>query len=144
MICLGCGRDIPWDGRGAFCYTCSCGATVFVGDRGLALPASLGLGLARGKALGHMDNYIGVDPYTSEQKRNFIRLLRTRGAIWSWECPACQMQDCPFRQLCPRYSSQTPDDRAVIAEYCRTVRHQDCPRYRELKEQVVAIEATPD
>jgi hypothetical protein len=26
----------------------------------------------------------------------------------------------------------------------RVVRHQDCPRYRELKEQVVAIEATTD
>ena len=142
MICLGCGRDIPWDGRGTFCYTCFCGATVFVGDRGLALPVSLGLGLARGRALAHMDNYVGVSSYPSEQKRDFIRLLRARGATWSWECAECREKGrCPFRQLCPVFNSQTPNDRSVVAEYCGTVRHTDCPRYRDLKDQVVAIEA---
>ena len=144
MTCLGCGRSIPWDGQGTFCYTCFCGATVFVGDRGLALPASLGMALAQGKVSGHLDYYLGVSSYTSELKRGFIQALRARGATWSWECPECRVKGrCPFRWQCPRFTSLSPDDKAVVAEVCMTVRHTDCPRYQGLRDEVAAIEANP-
>ena len=98
MICIGCDRDIGWDGKGTFCYTCGCGATVFVGDQGLALPASLVM--AREKNLGHIDYYVGVSAHNSEQKGDFIRLLRARGLTWSWECAECREKRCPFRWQC--------------------------------------------
>ena len=113
---------------------------MFVGDCGLALPASLGLGLARGKQLAHLDYYVGLSSHTSEQKNDFIRLLRARGAIWSWECPDCREGRCPFRWHCPRFESRSPDDKAVVAEVCVTVRHTDCPCYTELRHQVMALE----
>ena len=152
MNCLGCGRNIGWDGKGRFCYTCGCGATVFVGDHGLALPASLGMAIARGnlvvsmaqqKNLAHLDYYVGVSAHDSEQKRDFIRALRARGHTWSWECAECRGKRCPFRWQCPRFNSPAPDDRAVTREICVTVRHQDCTHYQELRNQVAAIERSP-
>ncbi len=145
MTCLGCGRDIPWDGRGSFCYTCTCGATVFVGDSCLTLPASLGLGLAQGKELAHLSYYVGLSSDANELKRHFIGFLRTRGATWPWECSECLVQRCPFITFrCDRPFSPNLDDKALAKEFCGGKRHQDCSRYRELKEQVVAIEATTD
>lgn len=140
MTCLGCGRSIPWSGQGTLCYTCPCGATVFVGDSGLALPASLGLGLARGWELGHLDYYVGVSSYASEQKQDFIRLLRDRGATWSWECAECRLGRCPFRWQCPRFDSPASDDRAVVHEICVTARHLDCLYYQDLKQELAAME----
>jgi len=88
--CLGCGRDIPWDGVEMFCYTCPCGALVFYQGENVFPPASLVLKLGKGEELSHIDYYLGKSSYTSPEKEVFYNSLRERGAIWSWECPECR------------------------------------------------------
>jgi len=90
MKCLGCDRDIPWDGEGLFAYTCPCGATVFYDEKGLAVPASLVRALYEGRPLPHIDYYVGISDHMSEIKKEFIAELRRRGAVWSWECGECR------------------------------------------------------
>lgn len=141
LECVGCGRDIGWDGRGTLCYTCPCGATVFWSPDGtVAYPGSLVLGVARGHGLHHLDYYVGVSAHSSPEKTALIRRLRSLGSVWPWECEECRSSPCPFRWQCSRFSRPSGDDEAVVAEICVTGRHLDCIRYTELRDSVVASE----
>jgi len=65
MKCLGCGTQINWNGNGAFCYTCLCGATVFYDEKveEVAVPASLITALKKGRELPHIVYYLGKSSY---------------------------------------------------------------------------------
>ena len=89
--CVGCGRDIGWNGEGIFCYTCPCGATLFAKkNHQFAFPASLIIALHEGRELPHIDYYLGFSNHVSEEKEEAYKFLREHGAIWSWECPQCK------------------------------------------------------
>jgi len=91
MRCLGCNREIPWNGRGVLAYTCSCGAKVFYDEtQRLYYPLSLMMCLLHGEPLPHIDYYLGKSSFWSPLKEKFYELLRSKGAIWSWECPKCR------------------------------------------------------
>ncbi|MFA5186468.1 MAG: hypothetical protein WC551_08335 [Patescibacteria group bacterium] len=98
MKCLGCDRAIPWNGEGAFCYTCPCGATVFYRDEPttLMMPMSLSRYLMvlhrglKGPAPGHIDRYVGTSPHTSQLKSIFVEFLQHIGLVWMKDCPQCQ------------------------------------------------------
>jgi DNA-directed RNA polymerase subunit RPC12/RpoP len=89
--CVGCGRPIPWDGRGLFAYTCPCGANAFADEEGnIVWPLSLHMALAEGREPPHIDHYVGRSNRVSELKERAIAFLRSKGARWSWECPECR------------------------------------------------------
>jgi predicted RNA-binding Zn-ribbon protein involved in translation (DUF1610 family) len=89
--CVGCGRPIPWDGRGLFAYTCPCGANAFADEEGnVAWPLSLHMALDEGREPPHIDHYVGRSNHVSELKERAIAFLRSKGARWSWECPECR------------------------------------------------------
>jgi len=93
MRCLGCNREISWDGRGIFAYTCPCGARVFYDEtnpKQIYYPVSLAISLLRGHPLPHIDYYLGKSSFWSHLKQQFYEFLRSKGAIWSWECPECR------------------------------------------------------
>lgn len=93
MKCLGCDRAIAWDGRGIFCYTCPCGATIFYDEeKGLAPPASLVIALHESRELPHIDYYLGKSNHWSKLKQEMYEFLRSKGAIWSWECEQCKQR----------------------------------------------------
>ena len=89
--CIGCGRSIPWDGKGLFSYTCGCGATIFANDEHIpALPASLVLAIHAGRKPAHIDYYLGISNYASAEKQWMYEELKKHGAVWSWECEECK------------------------------------------------------
>lgn len=88
--CVGCGRIIPWNGRGVFAYTCPCGARLFAGPKGYSLPASLIFGVPNGKELPHIDYYLGISDFVSAEKTKALEELKKAGCIWSWDCPKCK------------------------------------------------------
>lgn len=89
MKCLGCDREIAWDGKGLFAYTCPCGATVFYDEeKGLALPASLFT--LDPENPPHIDYYLGKSNYWSKRKQEMYEYLKSQGAVWSWQCPKCR------------------------------------------------------
>lgn len=91
MKCLGCDREIPWNGTGLFAYTCPCGATIFYDEKkGICPPASLVLGLYEHRELPHIDYYLGKSNFWSKEKQEMCDFLRGKGAIWSWECDQCK------------------------------------------------------
>jgi hypothetical protein len=93
MKCLGCGGSIPWNGRGVFAYTCSCGATIFYdGKTSIHPPASLVIGLAKKRELPHIDYYLGKSSHTSHEKEEMYDFLRSKGCVWSWECERCKFR----------------------------------------------------
>lgn len=103
MKCLGCGINMGWvKGIGALAYTCYCGSTVFYGDAGqLVLPTSFILGLTEDRDPTHIDYYIGKSAHTSPEKESFIAMLKSLGAIWSWECDECRdhfLQRCKMER----------------------------------------------
>ena len=90
--CIGCDREIGWDGKGTFSYTCRCGARVFYNQETgqLAPPVSLVLALHEGRELPHLDGLVGTSNFTSALKERFIAELQGKGAIWMEECEQCQ------------------------------------------------------
>jgi len=99
MKCLGCDRPIPWDGKGSFCYTCPCGATVFYQNEpvtSLMIPVSLSrylMALHQGMkvpAPGHIERYVGTSSRNSELKSVFVGLLQRVGLTWMKDCPQCR------------------------------------------------------
>jgi len=89
--CVGCGIEIAWDGTGLWSYTCPCGATLFADENHqFAFPASLIIGLHEGRELPHIDYYLGFSNYISEEKQQAYEFLKSKGAIWSWDCPQCR------------------------------------------------------
>lgn len=88
MKCLGCGGDIPWDGKTAFAYTCRCGATIFTDDEKLYPPASLAFLGVRPPA--HIDYYLGKSDHQSPKKEEMVKYLHGLGSVWSWDCPQCR------------------------------------------------------
>ncbi|MBA7688486.1 hypothetical protein ES703_96968 [subsurface metagenome] len=94
MNCLGCGIDLEWlKGFGTVCFTCPCGSTIFVDDRGHALiPISLMRCLAEDRNIPHIDYYVGKSAHVSPEKESFIAMIKGLGAIWSWECPECRQK----------------------------------------------------
>ncbi len=90
--CIGCDKDISWDGIGLFSYTCSCGATIFYNEEfALAtMPASAVIDILRGLALPHLGDLVGESDYTSPFKEGIIAMLREKGFIWMEECEDCQ------------------------------------------------------
>ncbi len=90
--CIGCDNQIPWDGTGLFSYTCRCGASIFYNeeDAQLALPASVAIGISKGRSLPHLGDLVGESDYTSPLKESYIALLREKGFIWMEECEQCQ------------------------------------------------------
>ena len=90
--CIGCDRDIGWDGKGTFSYTCPCGALIFyeVETGKLALPTSFILNAAAGRPLPHLNDLLGESDYTSPLKERVIQELRSRGYIWMEECEQCK------------------------------------------------------
>ena len=97
--CVGCGSPIPWDGKGAFSYTCRCGATLFADENhNFALPASLIIGLKEGRELPHLDYYLGISNYVSLEKQKAYEELKEQGCVWSWECDKCKEQIIRLRR----------------------------------------------
>jgi len=92
MRCLGCGGEIGWDGKGAFAYTCPCGATIFYDEEidSYYIPISLTRLMVLGGEPPHIDYYLGKSAHTGPEKEMFYELLRDLGAIWSWRCPQCR------------------------------------------------------
>lgn len=105
--CIGCDSIIGWDGKGMFCYTCPCGATVFYNDEDgkLAPPASLFRAINKKKLFPgevltpHIDYYVGDSDYTSEIKERFIKELLDLGFIWMKDCEQCQKDGTLQRKL---------------------------------------------
>jgi len=91
LKCLGCGGNIPWDGRGLFAYTCPCGATIFYDEKtGVKPPVSLIIGLHVKRPLPHIDYYLGRSEHASTEKEAMYMLLKEAGSVWSWECEDCR------------------------------------------------------
>jgi len=90
--CIGCDRDIGWDGKGTFSATCRCGARIMYHAETLsfALPASLIMSLAGVKRLPHLNDLVGESNFTSRLKEALIEELRNRGFIWMEECDQCK------------------------------------------------------
>ena len=96
--CAGCDRTIPWDGKGTFCYTCQCGATLFYETETLSplMPASLVSAIYYLHNQGikpetpHIDYYLGDSNHTNEIKDKFIKILLKMGFIWMKDCEQCQ------------------------------------------------------
>jgi hypothetical protein len=90
--CIGCDREIGWDGKALFSYTCPCGATTFYNEEGgmVAPTYSLARNLQLGVPLPHLNNIVGESTYTSTIKEKFIEELRKKGFIWMEECEECQ------------------------------------------------------
>jgi len=88
--CIGCDRDIGWDGEGMFSYTCPCGATIFYAEGGrMAYPFSLIRNLQRNRPLPHLDDLVGESDHSSPIKERMIKELREKGFIWMKECDQC-------------------------------------------------------
>ena len=89
--CVGCGRTIPWDGKGLFAYTCPCGATLFADEDGkFAWPVSLITAISEHREPPHIDYYLGRSNYDSAEKQKAVEFLRKLGARWSWDCDECR------------------------------------------------------
>jgi len=90
--CIGCDREIPWDGEGMFSYTCVCGSRIFyrVETESIAMPAPLVLSLAAGRPRAHFDDLVGESDFTSPLKERLIEELRSRGVTWMEECDQCK------------------------------------------------------
>ena len=90
--CLGCDRDIGWDGEGMFSYTCVCGSRIFyrVETLSIALPASLVLSIASARQVAHLNHLVGESDFTSPLKERLIEELRSMGFIWMEECDQCK------------------------------------------------------
>jgi DNA-directed RNA polymerase subunit RPC12/RpoP/uncharacterized protein YlaI len=89
--CVGCGREIKWDGKGVFAYTCPCGARVFYDEKvGFIFPASFFMSLLKGVEFPHIDYYLGKSAYWDDVKQQIYKFLRDKGAVWSWECDECK------------------------------------------------------
>lgn len=96
--CVGCDGVIPWDGKGAFAYTCPCGASLFYDEETLApvMPASLIFAIDRLRRMGirpegpHIDYYLGDSNLTSEIKEAVTEQLLEMGFIWMKDCKQCQ------------------------------------------------------
>jgi len=73
-----------------FAYTCPCGATVFYDEQKIYYPASLIRCLLHDRSLPHIDYYLGKSSFWSPLKQKFYEFLRSKGAIWSWECKECR------------------------------------------------------
>ena len=99
--CIGCNRDIEWDGKELFSYTCPCGATIFYNETNghLALPYSLLLNLSKSASLPHLDDLVGESNHTSPFKEMLITELREKGFIWMRECEQCQKDGTLERKL---------------------------------------------
>jgi len=90
--CLGCDRDIGWDGEGMFSYTCICGSRIFYQAETLsiALPFSLVLSLVAHRQGSHLNYLVGESDFTSPLKERLIEALRSRGFLWMEECDQCK------------------------------------------------------
>ncbi len=90
--CLGCDRDIGWDGKGPFSYTCVCGAKVFyrVEPMSMAFPGSLVLSFTARRQLPHLNDLVGESAFTSPLKERMIEEFRSKGIIWMEECDQCK------------------------------------------------------
>ena len=90
--CLGCDRDIGWDGKGMFSYTCVCGSRIFYQMEGkyLAFPSSLILSITAHRQVPHLNYLIGESDFTSPLKEKLIKELRSKGSIWMEECDQCK------------------------------------------------------
>lgn len=90
--CLGCDKSNPWDGKGAFAYTCPCGAAIFYEEdtQALALPFSLIRSLQAGTALPHLNDLVGESSHTSPFKEQIVSDLRSKGFIRMEECEQCK------------------------------------------------------
>ncbi len=105
--CAGCDSIIPWDGKGSFCYTCQCGATLFYEVETLnpVMPASLIRAINALHELGiepkspHIDYYLGDSNYTSVLKDLFIKVLLEMGFIWMKDCEQCKRDGTLERKL---------------------------------------------
>ncbi|TET10081.1 hypothetical protein E3J84_04465 [Candidatus Aerophobetes bacterium] len=99
--CIGCNREIGWDGKGLFSYTCLCGSTIFYDETTghLALPYSLIRTLSQARSLPHLDDLVGESNHTSPFKEMLIAELREKGFIWMRECEQCQKDGALERKL---------------------------------------------
>jgi hypothetical protein len=89
--CIGCGRTIPWNGKGLLAYTCPCGATLFADENGkFAWPASLIMAISEHREPPHIDYYLGRSNYVSAEKEKAYEFLKSLGSKWSWECEKCR------------------------------------------------------
>lgn len=92
MKCVGCGREVNLDKRGLFSYTCPCGSRVFYDEKRdvFYYPVSLHVAEIEKRGLPHIDYFLGYSNHQSDRKKLFYYLLRSKGSIWSWECPRCR------------------------------------------------------
>lgn len=90
--CIGCDKGISWDGTGLFSYTCPCRATIFWNEETgqISMPASVVIGISKGKTLPHLDDLVGNSDFTSPQKTGVIEELSAQGFIWMRECEQCK------------------------------------------------------
>jgi len=90
--CIGCDRDIGWDGEGTLSYTCVCGSRIFYQAEtlGFVFPASLMLNIAAGRTTPHLGDIVGESDFTSPLKESLIEELRSKGFTWMEECDQCK------------------------------------------------------
>lgn len=90
--CIGCDREIDWDGIGMFSYTCPCGATIFYDEETehLFFPLLLARSLQLGSSLPHLNDLVGGSNNTSPIKEQLVKELREKGFIWIEECEQCR------------------------------------------------------
>lgn len=99
--CLGCDTYIGWNGKELFSYTCPCGATILYDEETeqIAMPASVIIGISKGRALPHLDDLLGESDFTSPLKERITAELREKGFIWMRECDQCQKDGTLERKL---------------------------------------------
>ena len=104
ITCLGCENCIPWDGKGMFCYTCPCGATVFHRGDFLIPPASLVFFLeaARNNTLprepAHYEYWLGRSAKVTALKRAVLADLKTLGVTSALDCEKCRDREAELRK----------------------------------------------
>jgi DNA-directed RNA polymerase subunit RPC12/RpoP len=101
--CIGCDREIGWDGTYDFDYTCPCGSHAFYDENtgDISFPMSYAMAKESGTDLPHLDYLVGKSSYTSILKENIIKFLQSQGAIWMKDCPSC-LKDGTYQAECDR------------------------------------------
>lgn len=118
--CIGCDRDIGWDGQGMFSYTCVCGSRIFyqVETQSIVLPASLIISLKLGRSTPHLGDLVGESDFTSPLKERLIEELRSKGFVWMEECEQCKKDGTLARK-------QEREKHLAVREAEKIMRHGD-------------------
>ena len=92
MKCIGCDKEMGFEGAGTLSITCECGARMFYneGFSKMLFPLSVIEASIHGKPLPHLNFLVGESTFMSPAKEGCTAALRDMGSIWIHECEECQ------------------------------------------------------